>query len=190
ILGASPGRLVFPEREVALDEPAREEGSAHEAREEHDVLAEEPPPRLTRGPHRASSRAAIAGPLYRSRLRSALGPPGVRGTRQDERGSGVVDSGGVREPTHATEAHMTRSVLAGKAQTVLGPVAAEELGITLPHEHLLIDFRFMFREPEGASGRGRGREPVGLANLYEIRYDWTRNLDNLQLLDERTATEE
>jgi len=85
---------------------------------------------------------------------------------------------------------MTRSVLAGKAQTVLGPVAAEELGITLPHEHLLIDFRFMFREPEGASGRGRGREPVGLANLYEIRYDWTRNLDNLQLLDERTATEE
>lgn len=85
---------------------------------------------------------------------------------------------------------MTRSTLAGKAQTVLGPVPAEELGITLPHEHLLIDFRFMYREPEGAGGRGRGLEPVGLRNHYEVLYDWTRNLDNLQLLGEPTAVEE
>ncbi|MBI3456705.1 MAG: aryldialkylphosphatase [Candidatus Rokubacteria bacterium] len=85
---------------------------------------------------------------------------------------------------------MAHSPLAGKAQTVLGPVPAEELGITLPHEHLLIDFRFMYREPEGASGRGRGLEPVGLRNHYEVLYDWTRNLDNLQLLDEATAVEE
>ncbi len=85
---------------------------------------------------------------------------------------------------------MARSPLAGKAQTVLGPVPAEELGITLPHEHLLIDFRFMYREPEGAGGRGRGLEPLGLRNHYEVLYDWTRNLDNLQLLDEPTAIEE
>ncbi|MBI2469605.1 MAG: aryldialkylphosphatase [Candidatus Rokubacteria bacterium] len=85
---------------------------------------------------------------------------------------------------------MARSPLAGKAQTVLGPVPAEELGITLPHEHLLIDFRFMYREPEGAGGRGRGLEPVGLRNHYEVLYDWTRSLDNLQLLDEATAIEE
>ena len=26
------------------------------------------------------------------------------------------------------------------AQTVLGPIAADQMGITLPHEHLLIDF--------------------------------------------------
>lgn len=83
---------------------------------------------------------------------------------------------------------MTRSPMAGKAQTVLGPVPAEELGITLPHEHLLIDFRVMYREPEGASGRGL--EPVGLQNHYELLYDWTRNLDNLRLLDEPTAIEE
>lgn len=85
---------------------------------------------------------------------------------------------------------MARSPVAGKAQTVLGPVPAEELGITLPHEHLLIDFRFMYREPEGAGGRGRGLEPVGLRNHYEVLYDWTRSLDNLQLLDEATAIEE
>jgi phosphotriesterase-related protein len=85
---------------------------------------------------------------------------------------------------------MTRSPLAGQAQTVLGPVPAGDLGITLPHEHLLIDFRLMYREPEGAGGRGRGLQPVTLANHYEVLYDWTRNLDNLQLLDEPTAIEE
>jgi phosphotriesterase-related protein len=85
---------------------------------------------------------------------------------------------------------MAGSPLAGKAQTVLGPVPAEELGVTLPHEHLLIDFRFMYREPDGAAGRGRGLEPVTLQNHYEALYDWTRNLDNLQLLDEPTAVEE
>jgi phosphotriesterase-related protein len=85
---------------------------------------------------------------------------------------------------------MAASPLAGQAQTVLGPVPADQLGITLPHEHLLIDFRFMYREPEGAGGRGRGLEPVTLGNHYEVLYDWSRNLDNLQLLDEATAIEE
>jgi phosphotriesterase-related protein len=80
--------------------------------------------------------------------------------------------------------------MVGHAQTVLGPVAATDLGVTLPHEHLLIDFRFMYREPDGASGRGRGLEPVSVRNHYEILYDWTRNLDNLALLDEATAIEE
>lgn len=83
---------------------------------------------------------------------------------------------------------MARSALAGKAQTVLGPVPADELGITLPHEHLLIDFHVMYREPEGSSARGQ--EPVGLENHYELLYDWTRNLDNLQLLDESAAIQE
>ena len=32
---------------------------------------------------------------------------------------------------------MPDSGLAGKAQTVLGPVSADELGISLTHEHLL-----------------------------------------------------
>lgn len=85
---------------------------------------------------------------------------------------------------------MARSALVGKAQTVLGPVPADDLGITLPHEHLLIDFRFMYREPEESSARGRGLEPVGLRNHYEILYDWTRNVDNLELLDESAAIEE
>lgn len=34
---------------------------------------------------------------------------------------------------------MTTSTLSGKAQSVLGPIAAGDLGITLPHEHLVFD---------------------------------------------------
>jgi phosphotriesterase-related protein len=39
------------------------------------------------------------------------------------------------------------------------------MGITLPHEHLLIDFKVMFAEPAAASDKGRAWEPVSLANL-------------------------
>ena len=35
----------------------------------------------------------------------------------------------------------------GHAQTVLGLVAPESLGLTLPHEHLFVDLRFLYREP-------------------------------------------
>jgi predicted metal-dependent phosphotriesterase family hydrolase len=35
---------------------------------------------------------------------------------------------------------MPGPALPAQAQTVLGPIAAKAMGITLPHEHLLIDF--------------------------------------------------
>jgi phosphotriesterase-related protein len=79
---------------------------------------------------------------------------------------------------------------AGHAQTVLGLVAPEALGLTLPHEHLFVDLRFLYRDPSPGSARGRGLEPVELGNLYEINYDWFSNLENLTLTDEATAIEE
>ena len=78
----------------------------------------------------------------------------------------------------------------GHAQTVLGPIPGEAMGITLPHEHLLIDFTVMFAEPEDPGQRARAREPVGLANLGWIRYQYNANLDNLRLDDEATAADE
>ena len=80
---------------------------------------------------------------------------------------------------------MTRSPIAGQAQTVLGPIAGEAMGITLPHEHLLIDFEVMFKEPANGSERGLARQPVSLANLGWVRQHFSSNLDNLQLLDEQ-----
>ncbi|HSL52724.1 MAG TPA: hypothetical protein VK878_26940 [Candidatus Deferrimicrobiaceae bacterium] len=80
--------------------------------------------------------------------------------------------------------------LSGQAQTVLGPIAGEAMGITLPHEHLLIDFEVMFKEPANGSERGLARQPVSLANLGWVRHNFSSNLDNLQLLDERVARDE
>jgi len=70
---------------------------------------------------------------------------------------------------------------------VLGPIAGEAMGITLPHEHLLIDFEVMFKEPANGGERGLARKPVSLANLGWVRHNFSSNLDNLQLLDEAVA---
>ena len=85
---------------------------------------------------------------------------------------------------------MPSPALSGQAQTVLGPIAGEAMGITLPHEHLLIDFEVMFREPANGAERGLARQPVSLANLGWVRHHFSSNLDNLQLLDERVARDE
>ena len=85
---------------------------------------------------------------------------------------------------------MPTAPLAGQAQTVLGPIAGEAMGITLPHEHLLIDFAVMFREPATGAARGLSRQPVSLANLGWVRHHFSSNLDNLQLLDEAVARDE
>ena len=78
----------------------------------------------------------------------------------------------------------------GEVQTVLGPIPGEAMGVTLAHEHLLIDFEVMFVEPAEASDKGRAREPVGLANLGWVRQHFNANLDNLRLLDEQVARDE
>jgi phosphotriesterase-related protein len=85
---------------------------------------------------------------------------------------------------------MTRSPLAGRAQTVLGPIPGEEMGITLPHEHLLIDFTLMFKEPEDERERELARQPVRLDNLGWVRRNFSSNLDNLRLADESVARDE
>ena len=76
------------------------------------------------------------------------------------------------------------------AQTVLGPVPAHDLGPTMTHEHLMIDFRVAFDPPKAASDLGRAYSPVTLENLGWIRYYWTSNEDNLFLTDEETAIRE
>jgi phosphotriesterase-related protein len=79
---------------------------------------------------------------------------------------------------------------AGQVQTVLGAVAPEAIGIALPHEHLLIDFKVMFAEPAATGDKGRAWEPVTLANLGWVRQNFNANLDNLRLLDEQVAQDE
>jgi phosphotriesterase-related protein len=80
--------------------------------------------------------------------------------------------------------------LAGRVQTVLGPIAPAAMGITLPHEHLLIDFTLMFAEPASERDRARARQPVSLANLGWVRQHFNASLDNLRLDDEAVARDE
>ena len=76
---------------------------------------------------------------------------------------------------------MTDATLSGKVQTVLGTVEPDCLGITLPHEHFLIDQTLggvYFVEPESLSERALAHQPVSLKNLSWVRYHTKDSLDN------------
>ena len=85
---------------------------------------------------------------------------------------------------------MTRFELRGKVQTVLGLVAPEDLGITLPHEHLVSDGSCWFVEPSEATEISMVHHPVTLDILWWLRYHLFQNMDDLLLLDEQEAIEE
>ena len=85
---------------------------------------------------------------------------------------------------------MSDSELTGKAQTVLGPVPAEELGIALTHEHLLVDLGSTFSAPDDATSYSFAYQPVSTDNLWWVRYNYGGNKDNMELLDEDTAIAE
>ena len=78
----------------------------------------------------------------------------------------------------------------GKAQTVLGLINPDRLGITSIHEHLLADLSVFFKEPAEASAREIAHQPLSLENLYIVRYNCNDNLDNLRLTDENLAVKE
>lgn len=80
--------------------------------------------------------------------------------------------------------------LRGKAQTVLGLVDANDLGLTLPHEHLLVDWRFLFAEPESPEEKKLSREKVTLENLWFSRHYMLSSKDNMVLEDEAIAIRE
>lgn len=75
-------------------------------------------------------------------------------------------------------------------QGVLGPVAAENLGVALMHEHLLLDARPSFQEPTAPRRKALAHRPVAPDMLHELRQDPLANLDNCSLFDEDAAVEE
>ncbi|MFQ5933882.1 MAG: phosphotriesterase [Dehalococcoidia bacterium] len=85
---------------------------------------------------------------------------------------------------------MANSAVSGKAQTVLGLIDPEALGITLTHEHLLLDFKPLFVEPAEASQRDLAWQPITLENLGWIRYNWASHWGHLGLYDEEEIIEE
>ena len=82
------------------------------------------------------------------------------------------------------------SSLTGKVQTVQGPIDPCDVGVTITHEHLIIDFVCVFQEQSGASNQLKRDEPVSLENLWWVRHFWTSSIDNLQMFDADIAAEE
>lgn len=74
----------------------------------------------------------------------------------------------------------------GTVQTVLGPIGTDDLGVTLPHEHLLLDemlpkFAPEFSPHASAWTRAQWTAPLTLANRYENQRQGTLYRDNLSL---------
>ncbi len=79
---------------------------------------------------------------------------------------------------------------ARKVQTVLGPIDAGELGITLPHEHLFADQTGAFMEPAKVTERKLAREPITLENRWWVAAHHLSNIDNLAFWDEELIIKE
>lgn len=74
--------------------------------------------------------------------------------------------------------------------TVLGPISADDMGITLMHEHLLLDATPWFQEPPEASKRKVAYEPVSIEALGMLRNEPFSSLDNCRLFDEALSIRE
>ena len=90
--------------------------------------------------------------------------------------------------------------LAGRIMTVNGPISPDQLGTTITHEHIFIDFTVPNETPEawaatgrvkpiGATALGLYNAPLTLQNVGAVTMG-AQNRDNYLLLDEQVATKE
>ncbi|MFZ4598764.1 MAG: phosphotriesterase family protein [Terrimicrobiaceae bacterium] len=77
-----------------------------------------------------------------------------------------------------------------KAQSVMGLVHPDDLGITLPHEHLLIDVSVWFEASEEAGLKDLADQPVRIENLGRLMFNQYSCRDNMLLQDESVAVNE
>ena len=85
---------------------------------------------------------------------------------------------------------MASTEMSGKIQTVLGLIEPDELGITLTHEHALIDLSCYFVMPEEATERWYVDKPFTMDIRGNIGKRWSHNKDIQLLIDEKHQTEE
>jgi phosphotriesterase-related protein len=74
--------------------------------------------------------------------------------------------------------------------TVAGPISPDKLGITLTHEHCLIDLRPYWRVPEEEARRKSAEAAVEITTIGQSRRNPLGNRDNLLLSDAELATKE
>ena len=84
----------------------------------------------------------------------------------------------------------TTQDLTGKVQTVLGVIEPEAMGTTITHEHLLVDERPIYSEPEEPERKATYHAPLTMEVLSRIHYAGHDNLESVTMLDEAMAIEE
>lgn len=80
--------------------------------------------------------------------------------------------------------------ITGRVQTVLGLIEPSEMGITLTHEHLLIDLAGYSVDAEEATLRGMWDKPWSMEMIGPFAKVGYANRDGLQLLSEESALQE
>ncbi len=79
----------------------------------------------------------------------------------------------------------------GRVQTVLGPIAPADMGVTITHEHILSTMPHLTdTPPEDPQRRAFFDEPVTMENLGTLRFGSLLNYDNCQLDSIETAIDE
>ena len=79
----------------------------------------------------------------------------------------------------------------GRVQTVLGPIAPVDMGVTITHEHILSKMPHLTdTPPEDPERRAFFDEPVTMENLGALRFGSLLNYDNCQLDSIETAIDE
>lgn len=81
-------------------------------------------------------------------------------------------------------------VRSGKVMTVLGQIPVDTLGVTLMHEHLLLDASSWWKRPCCASDIALAERPIDVGMLGELRMNPFLNRDNCQLVDVDAAVAE
>ncbi len=78
----------------------------------------------------------------------------------------------------------------GKVMTVLGQIDVADMGVTLMHEHLLLDASSWWKRPCCAGDVGLAERPIDVSMIGELRMNPFLNRDNCELLDADVAIEE
>ena len=61
---------------------------------------------------------------------------------------------------------------------MLGSVSPDRLGVTMVHEHVLLDLTCLCVEPESADERALARQSITLENLAWVRRNWNSSFDS------------
>lgn len=81
------------------------------------------------------------------------------------------------------------SDLSGKVQTVLGPLDPKKLGRTLTHEHLTMNFDFVYYPPPPEQ-EDHSEEPITMNRLYWLKQNPYSHRENLRLCQELEAVKD